>query len=468
MNNKNISVKAGNASFLSKGLMWLMLMVLAMVCAFIPVFAGIEGTTATALRVVGWVVFAISAAVFIMLIVREINPEDAIVLNSHGFKENLHLAGAEVEWTNVAAVGIYGTKKSPLFGITLENNDIVLDGLRKRAADEMRENIEENLPSVLISQGEVRMPLRELRDLFNRFIREARTLEDNNQQQKQKVNPFSTEDVLRAFGQYSGEEKKSSEDSGVQTKIHSAGTDDSDEFYASLRAMVGSDEGEKKQGESAAAETSEAHEDDGMPDELKEILSKAKSHKIAELGKLLSDKEVPYSALRNAGDDLPAPEKPGTEVKTDAGEPDDGSAPEETYQRPDVNATKIFEPVKPAEEQKIETEEALTLTSQIERIARDGLGTERDHEEDSKAEDDEQPADLSSFADEDEPFVDDFFSEKAKEQKSADRTAAAERSENTPQSVGSGKQPKPFDLPRRDPNTVNDEDLPGLVFIHDD
>ena len=442
MNSNCISVKSNNASFLTKGIMWLALMVLSMICAFMPVFAGIEGGGATALKVVGWAVFAVSAVIFVLLLVSELRPRDAIVLDSRGFKENQHIDGAEVEWTNVSSVGIYGTKKSPLFGITLENNDIVIDKLRKRAADEMRENIEDNLPSILIAQGEVKMPLRELRDLFNRFIREARTLEDNNAIHKQKVNPFTTEDVLRAFGQLPKKEDAPAEAPAEAEKTkalpdNAAKSDD--DFYAALRMKVGEKASLEPVNEDALKEDSapsapaHADEDDNIPAEMKEILAKAKSQKIAEIERMLANKEVPYSAVREIEEKAAAADAAANEVQREATE----SAPD--------NATKIFEPIKPAAPIKDVTDLPKDPAEDEPDISGyyDAVETEED--------DDGTQTVIFDSKEEDDLFVGDAFS----------RMPAPEKKKSS--------VPKESKLPPVDMAPIPDEnDIPGVIFINDD
>ena len=452
MNSNCISVKSNNASFLTKGLMWLALMVFAMICAFMPVFAGIEGGGATALKIVGWTVFAVAAAVFVMLIIKELRPSDAIVLDSRGFRENRHIDGVEVEWTNVSSVGIYGTKKSPLFGITFENNDIVIDKLRKRSADEMRDNIEENLPSVLIPQNEVKMPLRELRDLFNRFIREARTLEDNNAVHKQKVNPFTTEDVLRAFGQLpkKEEEKKDEPDDRSATKVlpDKPEEESDDDFYASLRMKVGekaAGTAAKAVGAETRAETPAEAGNDDIPDEMKEILSKVKSHKISEIEKLLADKDIPYSAVREI-EEKAAAAKIAAEQAQEAEEEEDETP---------SGATKVFEPIKP--DAPVKAEEALPDDS-----ADDGeeVSPYYGAEEDVDDEEEEEEGDINTrtvifdTADgsEDEIFDGDRFS------RSSGKTVKANE-----------QPPKELKLPPVNaPGDAQDDDVPGIIFINDD
>ena len=63
----------------------------------------------------------------------------------------------------------------------------------------MRENIEQSLPTILIPQSSVRISIKELKALFSKFSREARALESDTLK-KPKNNPFTTDDVLRAFG----------------------------------------------------------------------------------------------------------------------------------------------------------------------------------------------------------------------------------------------------------------------------
>lgn len=406
-NNNHISVKARNASFLAKGILWLMLMLLSLACAMLPVFTSLSGGTAVALSAVGGVAFVASTAMFVMLIVREVRPIDALVLDQRGFRENLHLLGADVEWTNVAEVGIYGTKKSPMFGITLENNDIVLDRLRKRAAEEMRDNIEENLPSILIAQSEIKMPLNELRELFNRFIREARTLE-GTATVKQKSNPFTTDDVLRAFGKLPNDNSAKPQNDGTDIKIpddiktkaepaNDADGEDEDFYARMLRMAEKGDNSAPAEPEKAvepsvpdtaepiaetakkAVDESSAYDSGDMPEEFRAILNRPRSGRIAEIERMLDDPSIPFSASRNN----PAPEDTETmpdipAEKTDKDGADTVSIQEEQADAPNVeekdgkNGKLLFEDLtKPKKEvDNADTGEIYipSITEQIENI----------------------------------------------------------------------------------------------------
>ena len=377
MNNNHISVKSRNPSFMAKGIIWLLITVASLLIALLPLLTEFDSESAVTFGVIGGVAFVVSGAMFIRLLVLEIKPKNELVMDSRGFREYKHLAGAEVEWTNVASVGIFGTKKSPMLGIVFENNDIVIDSLRNKAAAELRDNLEENLPSLLITQNEVKMPLAELRSLFERFVREARTLEGSTAP-KHKSNPFSTEDVLRAFGKLpaDGSESKSSEPAGKRGI--SASEFDPDSFYEQLKQKssfaaqtaesVHKDErlqiepedlSVPKKGvdgfknasdpDESGKSVSESNADDDfdaaiekidMPDEIRDLLSKSRSAKIVEIEKLLNEKNTPYSANRIASPPKEEPERDPVEPEAEKDNPEPVPAkngPEESVEtKPNV------------------------------------------------------------------------------------------------------------------------------------
>ncbi len=353
MNESNIFVKEKQPDLLTKGFILLALIVASLICCFTPLlFNGLESGK-VAFYLIGGILFALFVALFARLLYKEFRPDDAIIISSRGFVDKKNVGSdIEIEWTNVASVKLMGSKDMPFLGITLDNSDIVMAKMNKREADEMRENIDENLPHILIAQNEVYTPVNELKDTFVRFIREARVL-SNEPNQKSKNNPFTTEDVLRAFGKlptteeeqtetsntdadaksdtvvdtvdmndvYSQEEEPSI-DENSSDEVHNneddseINTDDLnlnslDSFYNSLQnnlSSTGNNDEVSDESEATVSTETEVKQseestnivsDPDLSDEINEILSRAKGSKIAELNKLLNEKDVPFSTSRD-------------------------------------------------------------------------------------------------------------------------------------------------------------------------
>ena len=326
-----IQIKVQHKNWLIKGFLVLMLMLASLFTALLPLIVSFDGYIKTMLYIIGGVLFVIFTAIFVHILYKECKPDNALVLTAHGFTDNKNIGeGIEIEWTNVSSVKMMGKANMPFLGVTLENSDIILAQMKKKPAAEMRENIEQNLPTILIPQKDVRISINELKNLFTKFVREARVLK-NDSPKKPKNNPFSTDDVLRAFGKLP-ENDKADEDiksehelpekindkeisqpfenpeqpliddcTGEKQKHVSA----SDSFYEALRAKAMA-KSEAKSTKTVAPESVETldsvinstSQGDEMPEEIKELLSKAKSSRISELEKILSDTDVPYAASR--------------------------------------------------------------------------------------------------------------------------------------------------------------------------
>lgn len=335
MNESNINIKARNSNMLIQGISFLVMTVVSLLIALMPYLSEDAMKISTVFFIVGGIMTAVFLSLFVFVLYKECKPADAMILNSRGFIDTKNVGeNILIEWTNVASVKILGKKDMPFFGITLENSDIVLARMKDKNADEMRENIEENLPHILISQKDIRTPVKEVNDLFVKFVREARIL-CNDVPKKTKNNPFTTDDVLRAFGKLpkKEEEKSSSEPEALkQNTAESAAAQehkapeakeeavqDSDTFYSLLQNKVKDETAQAEAIEETAEEANEITtnevindaESDGLsdeaeiklnedeiPDEMKAILSKPKSSKIAELEKILNEKDAPITHLR--------------------------------------------------------------------------------------------------------------------------------------------------------------------------
>ncbi len=199
MQNNHIVIKEQQKDWLLKGFIYLGLMILSLVFTFIPLFSGNDNGKII-FYVIGGLAFTASTTVFVLLLYKVCNPGIAMILNARGFIDKKNVGDRIViDWTNVSAIKQLGKNDLPYLGISLENSDIVLAQMKSKEADAMRENFNNNLPAILIAQNEICMPVKELKELFTKYAREARALASDNEHNKQKVNPYSTDDVIKTF-----------------------------------------------------------------------------------------------------------------------------------------------------------------------------------------------------------------------------------------------------------------------------
>ena len=356
MNDNHIEIKERRASLVAKGIIFLFLAVFSLTIALLPYIVDEFKDNSLAFYLAGGIAFCFFATMFIFLLFKECKPDNILILNSRGFTDNKNIgSNIEIEWTNVATVKLMGKKETPFLGITLENADLVMVHMKKPYAEEMRENIEEGLPHILLSQKEIRYPINELKDLFVKFTREARALK-NDVPTKPKNNPFTREDVLRAFGQLdpiednkevaSQEAQEAPENiETVYKSTNSYYTDntDDDENFEEEQSVNEKENDEAneiksvdsfyemilKQAESVKAEPNQPEQnivtkedskpedsdnlaedtdnsdnakeinDDVLSEDIIELLSKAKSSKITEIEKLLNSNDVPFSSVKS-------------------------------------------------------------------------------------------------------------------------------------------------------------------------
>ena len=232
MTNENIiEIKKQNKNWFLNGFIYLFMMISSLFIALLPIINEFAKSNELTFVFVGIIVFLISAILYAINIFTVLKPKNAIVLSAHGFIDCINVGdGIEIEWTNVSAVKMLGKSNMPFLGVTLENTDLILSKMSKNLATEMRENIDQNLPTILIPQSKVKAPIKELKDTFAKFAREARALEKESQQ-KQKNNPFTTDDVLRAFGKLPKEEEvidtnQDDEELGILTENNDIPIDD--------------------------------------------------------------------------------------------------------------------------------------------------------------------------------------------------------------------------------------------------
>jgi hypothetical protein len=153
MNDNHIEIKERRASLVAKGIIFLFLAVFSLSIALLPYIIDEFKNNALTFYLAGGIAFCFFATMFIFLLFKECKPDNIIVLNSRGFIDNKNVGpNIEIEWTNVATVKLMGKKETPYLGITLENSDLVMAHMKKQYVEEMRENIEEGLPHILLSQ----------------------------------------------------------------------------------------------------------------------------------------------------------------------------------------------------------------------------------------------------------------------------------------------------------------------------
>ncbi len=202
MTNDNIiEIKTQDKNWLLKGILYLLGMLFSLFIAMLPLISGFAKANSGLFCAVGSIFFIIFITLFCFLLYRECKPGTALRLSAHSFVDLNNIGeGIEIEWTNVSAVKLLGKANMQFLGVTLENTDIIIEKMNKKKSAEIIENIEQNLPTILIPQSSVRIQIKDLKNIFVKFAREARALESDTPK-KPKNNPFTTDDVLRAFGQ---------------------------------------------------------------------------------------------------------------------------------------------------------------------------------------------------------------------------------------------------------------------------
>lgn len=368
MNESNINIKERNSNMLVQGVLYLFGSVMSLIIALTPFLSSDAMKIKTVFYIVGGALFALFASMFVLLLYKECNPKNAIVITSRGFYDRNNVGeGILIEWTNVASVKMLKRNQNPFFGIILENTDIVLAQMNKKNSEEMRENIEENLPHIIISQKDVRTPIKDINDIFVKLIRESRVLKHDSDR-KAKNNPFTTDDVLRAFGKLPVKEEDVTQDAldevidqqNDEVSANNASTAspapaavnkepkdaeesvNEDSFYAALKQKTDKNNlHEELSTTSENTSTLSNKEDktdviieetddipDDMPDEIKEILAKSRSSKISEIEKLLTDSDTPISHRKQQQEEI------AVSATTDSEPVDSESVDTETF---DVN-----------------------------------------------------------------------------------------------------------------------------------
>lgn len=330
MKDNSIFIKEKRKDLFTRGFIILALMIVSLLCAFAPLLMDGINDGRTAFYAIGGILFVTFLSMFIYLLYKEFHPDTLMILGSRGFVDKKNVGeNIEIEWTNVASVKLLGNTEMPYLGITLENSDIVMAKMKKREAEEMRDNIDEGLPHILIAQNEVYTPISDIKDTFTRFVRDARALNNDTPTQKTKQNPFTSDDVLRAFGKLPPKDNDTVEkipdntDQSATVDVSSQSkTANTDSYSSDVDTYIYELSKEKESPKAPPAPpANDAYEEqdvtknndsdskilftyspenedasfDALSAEINEFFARAKSSKITELGKILNETDVPYS-----------------------------------------------------------------------------------------------------------------------------------------------------------------------------
>lgn len=301
MKQNTIYIKEQRRDSLVKEIFLLVMLVASLTTALLPFLSATASKTPGPFYIIGGIAFIAFTSLFVYYIYKDFNPNNAMILSPKGFIDLKNIGNdIEIEWTNVSSVKLLGKGTTPFLGISLENTDIIMERMNRNEAELMRENIEDGLPAILISQNDIKTPANQLRDMIVDYVKESRTLHNDipkKEKKEKKQNPFTTTAVLRAFGQIPEDntdtiiaEDKKDENNNLSEK---------DSLFDTVQANISENKLISESNTQFDFEPTESkNEFDDMPDEIKEILNRARSSKISELGKILSEKEVPYSLTR--------------------------------------------------------------------------------------------------------------------------------------------------------------------------
>lgn len=193
MKTDNIRIKRKNSDFLLYGFLYLLLMIVGIFLTGLPFlsFAPNGSGARIFLIVLGVLCIGAGGTLYGMLLYRGLCPLDALIITNKGLTD--HLVGGRdgvyIEWTNVSSMKIYGLSKSPMLGLSLEDNESYLSHLNGRDERLARANLDVGMPIVSIAQRDVFLPIGELKNLFSRMIKGAISWENYSTQGKKPAKP---------------------------------------------------------------------------------------------------------------------------------------------------------------------------------------------------------------------------------------------------------------------------------------
>lgn len=350
MNKQHIEIKEKRNSFLLKGSGYLILTVVSLFVTLLPYVSSELSASKLCFFLFGGAAFVAFTINFVLHIYNELNPRSVIFISEKGFTDIINIGEYEIEWTNVASVRLLKKPTAQYLGIYLDNNDLVIESIKTKKAENIKSNLEDNLPAIIIDANRVRTSLSELKEIFTERVKEARKVEEDHYQ-RPKNNPFTTEDVLRAFGKVSANEETTdisadseyvspenndnetdvSIDEDFNNIINDLSTFVPDEFESNApkadneltdnciehatdlsATLIFTPEDQCSKTEDTESELtfdignvdfsleldSPETDEENHLNEVDDILSRAKSTKISEIEKMLSESEMPFSFSR--------------------------------------------------------------------------------------------------------------------------------------------------------------------------
>lgn len=199
MRTDNICIKQRNRSFLLYGFCALvgLLAGIFLVCMRFLDF-GLDKTGLTLTTVAGTVLILVCLILYGLIIYRAVKQKDALILTNRGFT-NMLVGGKEgvyVEWTAVKSLRIYGLKKSPMLGITLNDNTPYFALLSGKDLMDAQANAELDLPVISIQQRDVLSSIEELKNLFSRMVKGAISWENYTAQRDGRTSQDMTHTIV--------------------------------------------------------------------------------------------------------------------------------------------------------------------------------------------------------------------------------------------------------------------------------
>lgn len=179
---REFTIKKSSGAFITKGLFYLLMIVLSLLCCLFPKLYYLESEYTDYIVAVGYTSCFYFSFIFIYTIYRGIKPANALVLTENGLYDFINYPGKGifVNWENVTSVKIFGSQKSPILGIELYDTDILIETLKKSIGEDMRSNIEAGLPAITIKQSSVTPNLSMILPAFNDFLSLARPIPTAN------------------------------------------------------------------------------------------------------------------------------------------------------------------------------------------------------------------------------------------------------------------------------------------------
>lgn len=181
-------VKRKVENFTLKGLFFLVMIILSLLCVLLPFFYDVPEEYKSAIIGVGAFSFVYFMSRFVRLIYLGFRPKDALILTEEGFHNYIDnpKKGVFVNWSNVSSVKIFGPEKALMIGVELFDIEILSELLKKSKSKELKANVETGLPAIIIKQAEIVPRLSLILPAFNDYIDETKPLKLSKKEEAQK------------------------------------------------------------------------------------------------------------------------------------------------------------------------------------------------------------------------------------------------------------------------------------------